>query len=284
MPGGSTLITSAPKSDRMVVAAGPAIKLARSTTLSPVNRLSLGGTVMVFLVGFGDQTAAWLPGVVAASASAPSASNPDGVCSPARVSGSCGDHAAPLRTAALKGAQTLDQGAGLAHQIGKICVLQTRHFDRVIEQLGVLVPCQIVQFLGAVLVDRQADIPGHQFAHQFVRQEADLLAQRAIHLGVIALAGKAVAGIAPLFGEHAQFVLQQLQIIVADALAEGDDLAAQRAGDVAAYQARLQALLNAVGQEAGEAAYQAAGRRAYQLWPRDIHAAVSLCRWGRVGD
>jgi len=40
---------------------------------------------MVFLVGFGDQTAAWLPGVVAASASAPSASNPDGVCSPATV-------------------------------------------------------------------------------------------------------------------------------------------------------------------------------------------------------
>src|SRR5471030_2621919 len=85
MPGGSTLITSAAEMDRMVVAAGPAIKLARSTTLSPVNRLTLGGTVMVFLVGFGDQTAAWLPGVVAASASAPSASNPDGVCSPATV-------------------------------------------------------------------------------------------------------------------------------------------------------------------------------------------------------
>src|SRR6202035_1498955 len=33
--GGSTLITSAPKSDRIVAAAGPAIKLARSTTLSP---------------------------------------------------------------------------------------------------------------------------------------------------------------------------------------------------------------------------------------------------------
>src|SRR5277367_6812289 len=33
--GGSTLITSAPKSDRIVAAAGPAMKFARSTTLSP---------------------------------------------------------------------------------------------------------------------------------------------------------------------------------------------------------------------------------------------------------
>src|ERR1700761_3845487 len=40
-PGGSILITSAPKSDRMVAAAGPAIQLAQSMTFSPVNRLSL---------------------------------------------------------------------------------------------------------------------------------------------------------------------------------------------------------------------------------------------------
>src|ERR1044071_598937 len=35
MPGGSILITSAPKSDMTVAAAGPAIKLAQSMTLSP---------------------------------------------------------------------------------------------------------------------------------------------------------------------------------------------------------------------------------------------------------
>src|SRR5438874_6498052 len=35
MPGGSILMTSAPKSDITVAAAGPAIKLAQSMTLSP---------------------------------------------------------------------------------------------------------------------------------------------------------------------------------------------------------------------------------------------------------
>src|ERR1700735_3723896 len=39
--GGSTLMTSAPKSDRITAALGPAIKLARSTTLSPEKMLSL---------------------------------------------------------------------------------------------------------------------------------------------------------------------------------------------------------------------------------------------------
>src|SRR6266403_1762005 len=38
--GGSTLITSAPKSDRITAALGPAMKLARSTTLSPEKMLS----------------------------------------------------------------------------------------------------------------------------------------------------------------------------------------------------------------------------------------------------
>src|SRR3954452_5480608 len=40
MPGGSTLMTVAPKSERIVVAAGPAMKLATSTTLSPLKMLS----------------------------------------------------------------------------------------------------------------------------------------------------------------------------------------------------------------------------------------------------
>jgi hypothetical protein len=35
MPGGSILMTSAPKSDITVAAAGPAMKLAQSMTLSP---------------------------------------------------------------------------------------------------------------------------------------------------------------------------------------------------------------------------------------------------------
>src|SRR5882724_4322522 len=39
--GGSTLITSAPKSDRITAALGPAMKLARSTTFSPEKILSL---------------------------------------------------------------------------------------------------------------------------------------------------------------------------------------------------------------------------------------------------
>src|SRR5258708_38842421 len=39
--GGSTLMTSAPKSDRITAALGPAMKLARSTTFSPEKILSL---------------------------------------------------------------------------------------------------------------------------------------------------------------------------------------------------------------------------------------------------
>src|SRR5271169_1157495 len=38
--GGSTLMTSAPKSDRITAALGPAMKLAKSTTLSPEKILS----------------------------------------------------------------------------------------------------------------------------------------------------------------------------------------------------------------------------------------------------
>src|SRR6201984_2863425 len=38
--GGSTLTTSAPKSDRIVAALGPAMKLDRSTTFNPENILS----------------------------------------------------------------------------------------------------------------------------------------------------------------------------------------------------------------------------------------------------
>src|SRR5207245_6314856 len=38
--GGSTLMTSAPKSDRMTAALGPAMKLAKSTTFSPEKILS----------------------------------------------------------------------------------------------------------------------------------------------------------------------------------------------------------------------------------------------------
>src|SRR6266536_265280 len=44
--GGSTLITSAPKSDRITAALGPAMKLAKSTTFNPEKILSF----MVFLV------------------------------------------------------------------------------------------------------------------------------------------------------------------------------------------------------------------------------------------
>src|SRR4029077_14975541 len=39
--GGSTLITSAPKSDRITAAPGPAMKLARSTTFKPEKMLSI---------------------------------------------------------------------------------------------------------------------------------------------------------------------------------------------------------------------------------------------------
>src|SRR5215469_1221504 len=40
MPGGSILMTSAPKSDITVAAAGPAIKLAQSSTFRPSNTRS----------------------------------------------------------------------------------------------------------------------------------------------------------------------------------------------------------------------------------------------------
>ncbi|HYU12343.1 MAG TPA: hypothetical protein VEK82_07200 [Stellaceae bacterium] len=43
MPGGSILTTSAPKSDITVAAAGPAIKLAQSITLSPSKIRSVTG-------------------------------------------------------------------------------------------------------------------------------------------------------------------------------------------------------------------------------------------------
>src|SRR5580698_6229588 len=46
--GGSTLITSAPKSDRITAALGPAIKLARSTTFSPEKILSSGIAVSLW--------------------------------------------------------------------------------------------------------------------------------------------------------------------------------------------------------------------------------------------
>src|ERR1700741_83609 len=39
--GGSTLITSAPKSERITAAPGPAMKLARSTTFKPEKMLSV---------------------------------------------------------------------------------------------------------------------------------------------------------------------------------------------------------------------------------------------------
>src|SRR6476659_4935229 len=42
--GGSTLMTSAPKSDRITAAPGPAMKLAKSTTFSPENILSVAMT------------------------------------------------------------------------------------------------------------------------------------------------------------------------------------------------------------------------------------------------
>src|ERR1700676_347963 len=44
--GGSTLMTSAPKSDRITAALGPAMKLAKSTTFSPEKMLSLGMAVL----------------------------------------------------------------------------------------------------------------------------------------------------------------------------------------------------------------------------------------------
>src|SRR5438105_3728511 len=48
--GGSTLITSAPKSDRITAALGPAMKLAKSTTFNPENMLSLVMTIPFLLL------------------------------------------------------------------------------------------------------------------------------------------------------------------------------------------------------------------------------------------
>src|SRR6185369_6255714 len=47
-PGGSILITSAPKSDRIVAAAGPAIQLAQSMTFRPWNIPSVMGAPSCF--------------------------------------------------------------------------------------------------------------------------------------------------------------------------------------------------------------------------------------------
>src|SRR2546430_4540136 len=56
--GGSTLMTSAPKSDRITAALGPAMKLARSTTLSPEKMLSFGMFASLVLKFERDRNAA----------------------------------------------------------------------------------------------------------------------------------------------------------------------------------------------------------------------------------
>src|SRR4029077_20373189 len=48
--GGSTLITSAPKSDRITAAPGPATKLERPTTLSPEKMFSVVVVFSVFII------------------------------------------------------------------------------------------------------------------------------------------------------------------------------------------------------------------------------------------
>src|SRR5438477_620731 len=48
--GGSTLITSAPKSDKITAAPGPAMKLARSTTFSPEKMLSASAISLCVLL------------------------------------------------------------------------------------------------------------------------------------------------------------------------------------------------------------------------------------------
>src|SRR5256886_10172283 len=45
--GGSTLITSAPKSDKMTAALGPAMKLAKSTTFNPEKIFSVVFSVVI---------------------------------------------------------------------------------------------------------------------------------------------------------------------------------------------------------------------------------------------
>ena len=52
-PGGSILMTSAPKSERMVAAAGPAIQLAQSRTFRPVRRSVMSGSGSWSLSGLG---------------------------------------------------------------------------------------------------------------------------------------------------------------------------------------------------------------------------------------
>src|SRR5258706_14008186 len=49
--GGSTLMTSAPKSDKITAALGPAMKLGKSTTFSPEKMLSLAMIVSTELLG-----------------------------------------------------------------------------------------------------------------------------------------------------------------------------------------------------------------------------------------
>src|SRR6478672_2299390 len=46
--GGSTLMTSAPKSDKITAALGPAMKLAKSTTFSPEKMLSLAMSSLLY--------------------------------------------------------------------------------------------------------------------------------------------------------------------------------------------------------------------------------------------
>src|SRR5204863_9737150 len=48
--GGSTLITSAPKSDKITAAPGPATKLAKSTTFSPEKMFSVVVVFSVFII------------------------------------------------------------------------------------------------------------------------------------------------------------------------------------------------------------------------------------------
>src|SRR5438270_12276377 len=57
--GGSTLITSAPKSDRITAALGPAMKLAKSTTFSPEKILSFMACLVRLSKGRGRSGPFW---------------------------------------------------------------------------------------------------------------------------------------------------------------------------------------------------------------------------------
>src|SRR3954469_12454353 len=57
--GGSTLMTSAPKSDRMTAALGPAMKLAKSTTFSPEKILSFTVCLVRLSKGRGRSGPCW---------------------------------------------------------------------------------------------------------------------------------------------------------------------------------------------------------------------------------